>query len=65
MTRNGGIVSGSLPRPTTSKEARNWMILDQWIATLLAGDVEDSQQTHIAHLGRAKDIWDECDIFMV
>ena len=35
------------------------MILDQWIATLLAGDVEDSQQTHIAHLERAKDIWDE------
>ena len=35
------------------------MILNQWIATLLASDVENSQQTHIAHLKRAKDIWNE------
>ena len=28
-----GIVSGSLPHPTTSREAQNWMILDQWVVT--------------------------------
>lgn len=54
-----GIVSGTIPVPTSSNEARNWIILDQWIAMLLAGDVEDSQQGHIAHLIRSQDIWDE------
>ena len=54
-----GIVSGSLPRPQTRAEARNWMILDQWIATLLARDTEDSQQGHIASLRRSRSIWNE------
>ena len=54
-----GIVAGTISVPTSSNERRNWMILDQWIATLLAGDVEDSQQGHIAHLIRSQDIWDE------
>ena len=54
-----GIVSGDLPMPTTETEARNWMILDQWIAFQLASYVEDSQQCHISHLYGAKDIWDE------
>ena len=54
-----GIVSGTISVPTSETEARNWIILDQWIATLLAGDVEDSQQGHIAHLIRSQDIWDE------
>ena len=54
-----GIVSGTLPRPTTSiKEARNWVILDRWIAVLLAGHVEDCQQCYISDLKRSKDIWD-------
>lgn len=54
-----GIVSGSLPRPTTSEnEARNWMLLDGWIATHLFGHMKQSQQSHINHLRRSKDIWD-------
>ena len=55
-----GIVSGSLPRPTTSeKEARNWMLLDGWIATHLFGYMKQSQQGHVNHLTRSKDIWDK------
>ena len=54
-----GIVSGMMPVPTSPKEARNWITLDQWIAMLLAGDVEDFQQGYIAHLIRSQDIWDE------
>ncbi len=54
------ITSGTLARPLSArKQAKNWMILDQWIATLLAGDIEETQQCHIAHLTTSKSIWDE------
>ena len=55
-----GIVSGTIPQPTeANNEARNWMILDSWIAVLLNGHIEDSQKRHIAHLERSRDIWNE------
>lgn len=54
-----GIVSGSVPEPSLEDEirARNWLIADQWIATLLVSHVESSQQTHIADVESSKDIW--------
>lgn len=55
-----GIVSGSLPRPTASEnEARKWMLLDGLIATHLFGHMKRSQQGHVSHLTRSKDIWDK------
>lgn len=55
-----GIVSGTLPRPKKSKkEARNWMLLDGWIAMHLFSYMKPSQQSHINHLTRSKDIWDK------
>ena len=53
-----GIVAGTL-RPTTKEEARNWLIYDGWIATLLVGGVEETQQGYITHLKRAKAMWEE------
>ena len=52
-------MSETISVPISEIEARNWIILNQWIAILLADDVEDSQQGHIAHLIRSQDIWDE------
>ena len=45
--------------PMSRKEAKNWMILDGWIATLLTGYVEEYQIIYIAHAISSKDIWDE------
>lgn len=53
------IVSGDLTKPRHDRtQAKRWMILNQWIATLIADHMEETQKSHIAHLRTAKAIWD-------
>lgn len=52
-------VSGSFPKPKQPRnEALNWFFYDSWVAQQLRGDVEESQQAHIATLKKSKAIWD-------
>ena len=45
--------------PEGTEEAANFFTVDQWIAMQIVGDVEDSQQGHIAKLTSSNEIWTE------
>ena len=55
------MVSGETPCPSEVEEteAMNWDLMDGWILALLAGNIEESQQTHVRAMDTSKTMWDK------